>query len=289
VGLSVSNHKDWAWYAEICYRMTNLIRKSHVALALLVTGCGARQPSSKGAVELALSSTAQEKGDYRTALKHAQKAVELSPGGANAHFAVAGIADDMCFPSANPGPDMRLCNLAIDEYKRTLQLDSTHREALKDLAYLLWQFGRGEESQGYYRKALALEPNDSEALAAIAVNRYMRSYRDIAPRNGKAGIDLERPNEMPWCSEARNANLARLNEVLSYLTKAQQINGDKSDFAVWLGLTYRLRAAIQCGNSRAFAADIGASEKWEKLSAKTRKFSDNSPHRYPPPPPPPPG
>jgi tetratricopeptide (TPR) repeat protein len=266
--------------------MTNLIRKSQVALALLVTGCAPRQPSSKGAFELALSSTAREKGDYPTALIHAQKAVELAPGGANAHFAVAGIADDMCLPNANPGPDMRLCNLAIDEYKRALQLDSTHREALKDLAYLLWQFGREEESQGYYLKALALEPNDPEALAAIAVNGYMRSYRDIAPRNGKAGIELETPNEMPWCSEARNANLARLNEVLSYLTKAQQIKGDKSDFAVWLGLTYRLRAAIQCGDSRAFAADIGAAEKWETLSAKTRKFSDNSPHRYPPPPPP---
>ena len=268
--------------------MMDLIRKAQVALALLVTGCGPRQPSSKGAFELALSSTAREKGDYHTALKHAQKAVELNPGGVNAHFAVAGIADDMCFPNANPGPDMQLCNLAIDEYKWTLQLDSTQREALKDLAYLLWQFGREEESQGYYRNALALETDDPEALAAIAVNGYMRSYRDIAPRNGQAGIDLKTPNEMPWCSEARNANLARLNEVLSNLTKAQQIKGDESDFAVWLGLTYRVRAAIQCGDSQAFAADIEAAEKWEKLSAKTRKLSDNSPHRYPPPPPPPP-
>ena len=133
---------------------------------------------------------------------HAQKAIELTPRGANAHFAVAGIADNMCLPNAEPGPNMRLCNLAIDEYKRALQLDSAHREALKDLAYLLWQFGREEESQGYYQKALALEPDDPEALAAIAANRYKRSYRDIAPRNGKAAIDFEAVNEMPWCSEA---------------------------------------------------------------------------------------
>jgi len=43
----------------------------------------------------------------------------------------------MCMPNAEPGPDVRICGLVIPEYKKTLELDPSHQEALKGLAYFL--------------------------------------------------------------------------------------------------------------------------------------------------------
>ena len=111
--------------------MRNLIRRWQIVSLVALAAC---TPSAKdlqiseAAKELALSSAARENGDYPIALKYAQKAVASNPGLAGAHFAVARIADDMCYPSANPGPDMRLCNLAMEEYRRVLQIDGSHQE-----------------------------------------------------------------------------------------------------------------------------------------------------------------
>ena len=154
----------------------------------------------QAATELALSSAAREKGDYRTALKHAQQALTWNPEIASTQFAVGTLAKGMCIPNAQPGPNMRECNLAIEEYERVLQIDGSHKEAAKDLAFLLWQFNR-QESEGYYRKALALDPNDPEALAALGALDATRS----------------------WCSEVRENNLARVNQGTSLLIKASRI------------------------------------------------------------------
>jgi tetratricopeptide (TPR) repeat protein len=240
---------------------------------------------SEATAELALSSAEQQKGDYPAALKHAQKAIALKPDMVSAHFAAAVIADGMCIPNAQPGPNMRECNLAIQEYKRVLEIDASHQEASKDLAYLLWQFGR-EESEAFYRKALALNPNDPEALAAVAAIDANRSWKEIALR--KAALPVEKSLiGFSWCSEIREKNVARVNEGISLLTKALGIKNDNIEFMGWLSQLYKTRAEIQCGNPPAYRADTSEARKWDRLRSATRTIGgDHSLRRYPPAPPP---
>jgi tetratricopeptide (TPR) repeat protein len=270
--------------------MGNLLRRWQLVSFVALAACtsSVKKPQiSEAATELALSTAARQKGDYRTALKYAQKAVASNPEMAGAHFAVGRIADDMCFPDAQPGPNMRECNVAIEEYKRVLQIEGSDKEASKDLAFLLWRFGR-EESEVYYRKALALDPNDPDALAAIAAINASRSWKEVVLGKVHAGVSTETPLiSFSGCSEIRQNNLTRVNEGISFLTKALQIKSDNVEFMAWLSELYMTRAEIQCDNPQGYRADIADAGKWDNAGEARRWIGgDNSLHRYPPAPPP---
>jgi tetratricopeptide (TPR) repeat protein len=245
--------------------MATLIRRWQIVSLVALTACASpakKRQIAEAVTDLALSSAAREKGNYPTALMYAQKAVAASPGMASAHFAVGRIADDLCIPNAEPGPNMRECNLAIEEYKRTLQIDGSDKEASIDLAYLLWQFGR-EESESYYRKALALDPNDPEALAAIATIDFRQSRKDMVQREVNAGASAEKPLiGLAGCFEIRQNDLDRVNEGISLLTKALQVESDNLEFKAWLSVLYDNRAEIQCGNPEAYRVDVAKARKW---------------------------
>ena len=270
--------------------MSILIRRWLILPILALAACTSstkQRQISEVTAELALSSAARQKGDYVAALRYAQKAIASNPETSSAHFATAKIADDMCIPNAQPGPRMRECNLAIDEYKRVLQIDGSHQEASKNLAFLLWQFGR-EEAEDYYRKALALNPNDPEALAAVGATNASRSWRHVALRKADAGIPAERPLiSFAGCFEIRQNELARVNEGISVLRKALQIESDNVEFMVWLSELYKTRAETQCGDPKAYRSDISDARKWNRVGNASRRISgDNSLRRYPPAPPP---
>jgi tetratricopeptide (TPR) repeat protein len=70
--------------------------------------------------------------------------------------------------------------MAIQEYNRVIQLQASHSDALKNLAYLMYQFNRLDESGGLYRRALALHADDPELLSAVAATNIHRVWPDLA-------------------------------------------------------------------------------------------------------------
>lgn len=198
--------------------------------------------------ELSVAIAAREKGDLRTALEHAQKAVVLAPKMTKAHFTAGEIADDMCIPNAQPGPDDRICGIAIQEYTKALELDSSHGEALKNLAYLLYQFYKWDESKSYYRRALALHPDDPELLGAVAGMDYRRIVPDVMETKGRLGLGPKKPLiQFPACTEVRGRNQARFEEAIALLMRALQIRKNNAELRGYLSVLYFLRAETQCG------------------------------------------
>jgi hypothetical protein len=110
--------------------MRNRLLRVLVAFDLALISCRTGPVEVSGVptagVELAIAQVVHEKGDLRTALQHAQKAVFLSPEMTKTHYILGKITDDMCIPNAEPVPDdERLCGLAIQEYKKVLELDTS--------------------------------------------------------------------------------------------------------------------------------------------------------------------
>jgi Flp pilus assembly protein TadD len=128
---------------------------------------------------------AHERGDVDAALQHLQRAVVLDPKMTKAHFAIGTIADLWC------GADGDRCGLAIEEYKKALELDPSNREALKDLAYAIYMIEGPDKSEAetYYRKALARAPNDPEVFCGVAAIDAQLSWQDV----GLAKIELQLP------------------------------------------------------------------------------------------------
>lgn len=234
-------------------RQGNIIRQCQSVLVLALAACAPqtkKHKTSEATAELALSSAARQKGDQAAALKHAQRAIALNPEMVNAHFAAAEIASDMCVPNALPRPNVRECNLALEEYTRVVQLDPSHEEALKHLAYLLWQLGR-DGSEAYYRKALSLNANDPEVLAGIAAIDWRQSRDEVRQPGAEAGIPAGRPSiGSPWCAELRRNHIDRVNEGISLLTKALQVQGGNAGLMAWLSQFYDTRAEMHAPTPR---------------------------------------
>jgi len=80
-----------------------------------------------------------------------------------------------------------------------------------------------------------LSPNDLEALATIAAIDATRSGKDVALHKAGSGVPVETPLiGFSSCTEDRRKNLAPVNEGISYLTKALQIDGGNIEFMRWL-------------------------------------------------------
>lgn len=215
---------------------------------------------------------ARDKGDYRAALQHAQKAVVLAPKMIKAHFALGRTADEMCFSRAEPGANDQICGLAIQEYKKTLELDASHGEAMKNLAYVLYQFYRWDEAESYYRMALALHPDDPELLGAVAAMGYRRIVPDVM--NTRARLKLGRKRRLIYssaCRELRDKNQARIDEGIALLMRALAIRNNNSELKEYLSVLFFLRAEIQCGNRPAYQADMKTSRAWNRAAEETKK------------------
>jgi tetratricopeptide (TPR) repeat protein len=253
--------------------MSKRILRALGALSLAVMSCRIAPVATATAdAELAAGMAAQEKGDHPAALRHAQKAVALAPKMTKAHFALGKIADGMCIPNAQPGPDERLCGLAIHEYKSVLEVDPSYAEASTNLAYLSYSFGKRDEAERYYRKSLALRPDDPEAACGVAALGVQRAWTDVTHERNKLSLPLKKPLiDSPSCREVRERNLTGFEESLALLTRALEVRPENMALMGFLSFLYSGRAEIQCGNRRAYEADKAAAKKWDRMEKEQLK------------------
>jgi tetratricopeptide (TPR) repeat protein len=202
--------------------------------------------------------------DNRKAFSLATKAVALAPDMAEAHFTLGLIADDQCLPESQSVDNGRRCNMAYEEYQKTLLLNPNHLDALKNLAYLSHQRERKEEADRYYRKALSLSPEDPELLDAVAAMDFRSVWPDInAARYAFSSLDTQ-ANDLRWlasssCLPTRARDLARLNEALELLTRALKVRPYSLNLISWTSVVHRARSLLQCGVVQAYLADTNAS------------------------------
>src|SRR5262249_36833869 len=139
------------------YRRTSikLMRCAH-ALILCVALLQARAQSPPSELELGIS--AFDRADYRQAINHLQHAISINPRATEAHLYLGRVYDEKC---ASPNPcDPQWSNRAIAEYSAVLDIDPSHGEALKSMAYLLYRISRSDEAEGLYRRAAKLDSRD---------------------------------------------------------------------------------------------------------------------------------
>jgi len=258
-----------------------------LTLCLIAAPASAQIPGADG--ELAVGLAAQEKGDYERAFQHLQRAVVLDPGMIKAHFALATVADHLCLPNAEPGPDTNVCGIAVQEYEKVPELDASRQDALKSLAYLLYQFNRVNESEVYYRRDYELNENDPEAMCALAALDFRRVWVDLSETRVALQLPPGTPLvSSPACNEVRGRIQPGVGEGIALLLRAVRAIDNDSDLKEYLSAFYMVRSQIQCGNSRASSADIKTAKAWSRRAKHTSQTNaqQHSFTKCPPAPPP---
>lgn len=263
--------------------MPRFTRISGLLLVMCLLAPAAFPQTLAAESEYALGREAEKRGDYRGALRHLRRAVIFDPRMIKGHIAIGDIVDLSCERDAGE------CELALEVCKEVLELDASQEAALKNAAYALYWLNRRDESERYYRKNLALRRDDSETLCALAAIKFSRAWHDVAIAKGNLGLPMSKPLiDLPACHAVRAANLAEIEEGIAFLIHARQAASRCSQLAGYLSPLYFLRAQVQCGDRKAYQADMYAARVWERARRAMwkRKGEDGFFRRCPPAPPP---
>jgi tetratricopeptide (TPR) repeat protein len=112
-------------------------------------------------MHLILGGELARRGDGAAALVHYREAIRLKPSLPGAHFQIAELM--------RGSPDPALNAQAEGEYKAALRVNPYDELAWRELGGILNAKGDFQGAEEDYRKALALQPNDSEAKTGLAI------------------------------------------------------------------------------------------------------------------------
>lgn len=101
------------------------------------------------------------RGDHANSIEQYREAIRLNPELPGAHFELA----EQLRISADPALNAE----AEDQFKAALQVNQYDEKAWRELGELLAAKGNFKTAEEYYRKALALQPRDSDAESDLAI------------------------------------------------------------------------------------------------------------------------
>jgi tetratricopeptide (TPR) repeat protein len=238
--------------------MTRFLPNYFTILALtgLILTAHAQAPGKQ--TELGLGIASYEHGLYPEALKHLQQAVALDQSSIHAHYYLALVSDEICL-SGECEPHT---SIAVREYQKVLELDPANEDALKNLARLTYNSARPDDAERLYRRAVTLDPNDPEALYSVAVLTWQRAYRDVMSEKIRLGLKPRKPLVgLSSCTQVRGKLLGDVEEAIALLNKSFQF-AKYDEIQTYLGVSYMLRAEIQCSDRTAYKRDREAGARW---------------------------
>jgi tetratricopeptide (TPR) repeat protein len=235
--------------------------------------------ATSGNPYLDLGVRAYESARYEEAIQHFKQALDLDPTLLNARLYLATTYAQQYIPGADSPDNNMFAEQAIDQYKAVLERDPKNTNSVKGIAYLDLQMKQFDKAKEFYRKATELDPNDPEPYYSVAVIDWTQTYQ---PRMElKAKLDLKQLQPLirsPECWQLRDANRELIDDGIVMLKKAIELRRDYDDAMAYMNLIYRERADIQCGDAKAYAADLKTADDWVDLTIATKKRkSENSP------------
>jgi tetratricopeptide (TPR) repeat protein len=123
-------------------------------------------------MHLILGGELARRGDRENALEHYREAIRLNPSLPGAHFQLA----EQLRTSPDPVENAR----AEEEYQAALRVNRHDELAWRELGGIMNTKGDFRAAEEDYRKALALQPNDSEAKTGLAIVLITTNRNDEA-------------------------------------------------------------------------------------------------------------
>jgi hypothetical protein len=239
----------------------------------------AGRQATSGSPDLDLGVQAYKNARYEEATQHFRRAVDLDPTLLNARLYLATAYAQQYIPGVDTPDNNKFAEQAIGQYKAVLELDPKNINSVKGIAYLDLQMKQFDKAKEFYRKATELDPNDPEPYYSVAVIDWTQTYQ---PRMElRAKLDLKQLQPLirsTECWQLRDANRELVDDGIAMLKKAIELRRDYDDAMAYMNLMYRERADIQCGDAKAYAADLKTADDWVDLTIATKKRNpENSP------------
>jgi len=241
------------------------------ALALLATGCQklkARDQLNKGV-------QAFRSAQYAQAVDFFKTAVELDPNFPTARLYLATAYMNQYIPGVESDENTKMAKAAYDEFSKVLEQDPKSTVALASIAMLYLNQKKWDDSIQWYRKLVAVDPNNKEAYYSLGFIAWSKWYPIYGGARAKLGMKPEDPGpikDKKVKEELRTKNLPEVNEGLANLQKALQLDPEYDDAMAYINLLTRERADL-VDTQDEYRKEIEVADNWiqKALAAKKAK------------------
>jgi tetratricopeptide (TPR) repeat protein len=150
-------------------------------------------------------------------------------------------------------------------------LDSNNLNSISGIASLYFQMKRMDDAKEFYKKQIALDPQNPEPYYSIGVIDWTQTYQPRMVLRTRLKLKPEDPIKDAKEREAlaeRNAPLVK--EGMEMLNKAMQLRPDYDDAMAYLNLLYREQADIE-DDMAAREEDLKTADMWMDKSLAIKK------------------
>jgi len=214
---------------------------------------------------------------YEQAIDHFQQAVSFDPSLINARLYLATAYAQQYIPGVDVEDNTRMANQAIDQYKQVLDRDPKNINSVKGIAYLYLQMKKFDDAKDYYRKAIAMDPNDPEPYYSIGVIDWTQSYQPRMEARAKLGLKPDEPlnaknkDQKNVCDALKQQLSPVIEDGINVLNKALELRPDYDDAMAYMNLEYREKADLECDDPAARAAALKTADEWVDKTMATKK------------------
>jgi tetratricopeptide (TPR) repeat protein len=244
-----------------------------VAAALLaVAGCAKLQARD----ELNKGVQAYKNANYEQAIEHFKDAVRLDDNLKVAKLYLATAYRSQYVPGVDTPDNLNNAQQALDGYRAILEKDPSDMGSIKGVAWLYMQMRKWNDSRDYYRKAIALDPNDPDLYYSIGFIDWSEAYENAAAVKAKSGLKVEEEmkaaKDQKICAELRSKEGPIVDDGLKMLQTAIDKRDDYDDAMAYMNLLYRRKANdITCDDAQARANYVKSANDWSDKAMAARK------------------
>lgn len=245
-----------------------------LVLLLPVAGCNrlkSRDQLNKGIA-------AFKNGNYEQAINHFQTSVDLDPDYPAGKLYLATAYAYQVVPNDTTPANLKLANKAIDGFNQVLAKDPKDKTALQQIASIYRNTKEDAKAKEYELKVIEVDPTDAEAHYTIGFVDWRASYQNALEALAKDGIkdngDGNPKMSKATCATIKAQNTDLVNDGLTHLNKAVEINPTYDDAMQYLNLVYRRQADFACGNPEGIKASISQAEEWSKKAMGARQINE---------------
>jgi tetratricopeptide (TPR) repeat protein len=254
-----------------------------LATLLFATGCNklrARDQLNKGV-------QAYKANRFEAAVNFFRNAIQLDPALTTAKLYLATACSSQYVPGAENEENTRNAECAIEQFKNVLEAPDTDRQnrvlSMKGLASLYMNMNKDAESKEYFNKAIQEDPNDPVNYYSIAFLDWRASFK--ARKELRDALGMQDPmapiKDLKKCEEFKAQYQDEIEEGISMLNKALELQKDYDDAMVYINLLYRERADLHCGDKEAHDADEKTADEWvEKAKASRQAKADKAKEQH---------
>jgi tetratricopeptide (TPR) repeat protein len=239
-------------------------------LGVVAGGCQklrARDQLNKGVL-------AYKNAQYTSAVEHFKTAVSLEPTYPTARLYLAMAYMSQYIPGAESPENAMMAQAAHENFMKVLEVDPRNSVALAYIALLYFNQKKFEDARDWYLKLIAVDPANKEAHYTLGVISWTKSFQKRMEARAKLGMKPEDPGPLKdkkVRETVKAENLPTIEEGITHLEKALEIDKEYDDAMAYLNLLLRERADL-ADSKEAYEKDVQAADDWTQRTLDTKKL-----------------